>query len=162
MDMQKSRTHRVPEDEDYRDLLAVRTGLREFLRWSEDQSAQSGLTPAQHQLMLAIRGHGDPKGPTIRELARYLVLRHHSVVGLVDRAVEAGLVRRERDEADHRAVRVQLTATGANRIQELSALHLEELDRLADTVRAPWRGIRERGTQASQPSRSDGEAGRSA
>jgi DNA-binding MarR family transcriptional regulator len=152
--MKPARAHeRIPEDADYRDLLAVRTGLRRFLRWSQDLAAASGLTPAQHQLMLAIRGHSDQKGPTIRELADYLLLRHHSVVGLVDRAVEAGLVRRERDAVDHRAVRVRLTRSGAERIQQLSAMHLEELDRLADSVRAPWRGIRERGSHQSESSR---------
>ena len=29
----------------------------------------AGLTSAQHQLLLAIRGHGDPHGPTIGEVA---------------------------------------------------------------------------------------------
>ncbi|MCH7720116.1 MAG: hypothetical protein IH988_03880 [Planctomycetes bacterium] len=35
------------------------TGLRRFLRWSEQQAKASGLTPAHHQLLLAIRGHQD-------------------------------------------------------------------------------------------------------
>jgi len=48
-------------DEEYTKLLAFRTGLRQFLRWSEDQAATVGLTPAQHQLLLAIRGKQDLK-----------------------------------------------------------------------------------------------------
>ena len=82
-------------DESYAQLLALRTGLRRFQRWSEQQAADAGLTPAQHQLLLAIRGHSDPRGPTIGEVADYLLLRHHSTVGLVDRADAAGLVTRE-------------------------------------------------------------------
>ena len=39
-------------DADYEDLLALRTGLRRFLRWSEQQAEEAGLTPAQHQLLL--------------------------------------------------------------------------------------------------------------
>src|SRR5580698_1995664 len=118
-------------DADYEDLLALRTGLRRFLRWSEQQAEDAGLTPAQHQLLLAIRGHPDPRGPTIGEVADYLLLRHHSTIGLVDRAEEAGLVTRTRDEHDQRAIRLGLTPGGAARLEALSALHLEELKRLA-------------------------------
>ena len=50
---------------EYERLLDFRTGLRRFLRWSEQEAVAAGLTPAQHQLLLAIRGHRDPAGPTI-------------------------------------------------------------------------------------------------
>jgi uncharacterized protein YeaO (DUF488 family) len=115
----------------YARLLALRTGLRQFERWSEQQAQAAGLTPAQHQLLLAIRGHRDDRGPTIRDAADYLLLRHHSVVGLVDRADAAGLVQRVRDKDDHRVVRLHLTPAGAERLERLSALHVEELERLA-------------------------------
>jgi DNA-binding MarR family transcriptional regulator len=117
-------------DEDYRRLLAFRTALRRFLHWSEEEARAEGLTPAQHQLLLAIRGHEGPRGPTVGELADYLTLRHHSVVELIDRASAAGLVRRERDERDHRVVHLRLTELGEQRIAALSRLHLEELRRL--------------------------------
>src|SRR5680860_1488060 len=85
-------------DRDYQALLLFRTGLRRFLRWSEDQAQAVGLTGSQHQLLLAIRGcDGDP---TITEIADQLVTRHHSVVGLVDRARAAGLVRRVKADDD--------------------------------------------------------------
>ncbi len=122
-------------DATYARLLALRTSLRRFERWSERQARTAGLTPAQHQLLLAIRGHGDQRGPTVGEVADYLLLRHHSVVELVDRADAAGLIRRERDSDDHRIVRLHLTAVGAQRLEALSALHLEELERL--TARLP-------------------------
>jgi DNA-binding MarR family transcriptional regulator len=128
-------------DADYEDLLALRTGLRRFLRWSEQEAEGAGLTPAQHQLLLAVRGHTDRRGPTVGEIADYLLLRHHSAVGLVDRAEQAGLVVRSRDETDHRIVRLQLTAKGTKTIESLSEQHLEELRRLARTVPAAWRGL---------------------
>ena len=68
-------------DATYTRLLALRTGLRLFERWSESQARAAGLTPAQHQLLLAIRGHADPRGPTIGEVADYLLLHHNSAVG---------------------------------------------------------------------------------
>jgi DNA-binding MarR family transcriptional regulator len=128
-------------DADYEDLLTLRTGLRRFLRWSEQQAEEAGLTPAQHQLLLAIRGHSDRRGPTIGEVADYLLLRHHSAVGLIDRADAAGLVERARDAQDHRLVRLQLTATGTKRLEALSAEHLEELQRLARKLPSIWRGL---------------------
>lgn len=128
-------------DEDYARLLALRVGLRHFQRWSEHQAKAAGLTPAQHQLLLAIRGHSDSRGPTIGEVADYLLLRHHSTVELVDRADGAGLVTRSRDPDDHRVVRLQLTETGADRLEALSALHLEELERLALRLPAAWKGL---------------------
>lgn len=116
---------------DYERLLRFRTALRRFLHWSEEQAREAGLTPSQHQLLLAVRGHADPAGPTMGEVADHLVLRHHSAVELVDRAQAAGLVRRCADADDHRVVRLRLTATGEDRIRRLSRLHLEELRRLA-------------------------------
>ncbi len=128
-------------DSSYARLLALRTGLRHFERWSERQAAAAGLTAAQHQLLLCVRGHPDRRGPTIGELADYLLLRHHSVVGLVDRADAANLVSRCRDEEDHRVVRVRLTEAGAACIERLSALHLEELERLAPQLSGLWEGL---------------------
>lgn len=115
-------------DEDFAELLRFRDGLRRFLHWSEEQAKAQGLTPAQHQLLLAVRGHAGG-APSIGEIAEHLLLRHHSVVELVDRAETAGLVRRLTDADDHRVVRVELTADGGRRLTQLSAAHLDELSR---------------------------------
>ena len=125
----------------YTRLLALRTGLRRFEHWSAEQAEAAGLTPAQHQLLLAIRGHRGRTSPTIGEVADYLLLRHHSVVGLVDRAEAAGLVRRARGADDHRIVRLELTELGAERLRALSELHLEELNRLELRLPAAWAGL---------------------
>jgi DNA-binding MarR family transcriptional regulator len=127
-----------PSDEDYRRLLELRTGLRRFLRWSEDEAKAAGLTPAQHQLLLAIRAHPDERGPTVGEIAGYLLLRHHSAVGLVDRAERAGLVAREQDADNLSVVRLRLTEQGAAQLEALSEQHLEELTHLAPTMHALW------------------------
>jgi DNA-binding MarR family transcriptional regulator len=122
-------------DRDYERLLAFRTDLRRFLRWSEREAAAAGLTPAQHQLLLAVRGSPDPSGPTIGDVADALLLRHHSAVGLVDRAVTAGLVRRVPDAHDHRVVRLELTTRGARCLDRLTQAHLAELADLAPHLR---------------------------
>jgi DNA-binding MarR family transcriptional regulator len=123
---------------EYQRLLAFRTGLRRFLHWSEQQAKVAGLTAAQHQLLLAVRGADDPRGPTVGDVAESLLLRHHSAVGLVDRAEKSGLVTRHVDERDQRVVRLHLTPLGARRLRQLSEIHLEELARLAPRFRALW------------------------
>ena len=127
-------------DADYQRLLEFRDGLRRFLRWSEEQAATVGLTPAQHQLLLAVRGHHG-RAPTVSDVADHLLLRRHSVVGLVNRAAAAGLLTRVPDPDDQRVVRVQLTKVGERRLQQLSALHLEELRRLAPSLRPVWQDL---------------------
>ncbi len=119
-------------------MLELRTGLRRFLRWSEEQARAAGLTPAHHQLLLAIRGHPDRRGPTVGDVAGYLLLRHHSAVGLVDRAAAAGLIARSQDADNASAVRLRLTADGSRQLEALSELHLEELAHLAPTMHALW------------------------
>jgi DNA-binding MarR family transcriptional regulator len=105
--------------------------LRAFDRWSERLSEEAGLTHAQHQLLVAIRGHRGAEGPAISDVARYLMVRHHSAIGLINRAEAAGLVKRQADKQDRRVVRLALTRSGFDRVEALASLHLEELRRLA-------------------------------
>lgn len=111
------------------------------MRWSEQQAKAAGLTAAKHQLLLAVKGHPDSAGPTIGELAAYLVLRHHSTVELVDRAVIDGLVKRNPDPTNKSVVRVTLTPAGAAKLDALAEAHLEELAHLAPTMRTLWRQL---------------------
>jgi DNA-binding MarR family transcriptional regulator len=129
------------DQQDYERLLAFRTGLRRFLSWSGQQAEAAGITPAQHQLLLAVRGHPDHRGPTIGEIAGYLLVRHHSAVELIDRAEAAGLVARRADSDDGRTVRVALTADGRKRLERLAAAHLEELDRMTSQLHTLWAGL---------------------
>ncbi|HEU5270346.1 MAG TPA: MarR family transcriptional regulator [Jatrophihabitans sp.] len=118
-------------DRDYARLLTVRTALRRFERWSAEQAAEHGLTASQHQLLLAVRGHDGRPGPTISQVADYLLIRHHSAVELIDRSERAGLVERVPDADDRRVIRLRLSADGARILAALTGAHLEELTRLA-------------------------------
>lgn len=129
VDGSETSTGGVPDDV-YTRLLTLRTRLRRFERWSADQAQAAGLTPMQHQLLLAIRGHTDPRGPTVGDVADYLLLRHHSAGELIQRAETAGLVTRVRDGDDQRVIRLTLTADAASRLESLTALHHEEVKRL--------------------------------
>jgi DNA-binding MarR family transcriptional regulator len=120
---------RALTNSDYERLLIFRDRLRRFLHWSEQQAIEAGITPTQYQLLLAIRGHHGGV-PTIRDVADHLLLRHHSVVGLIDRAETAGLVERRVDKLDHRVVRLHLTNGGSRLLATLASAHLHELSRL--------------------------------
>lgn len=129
-------------DAEYQALAQFRRSLRAFLHFSEEAAKAAGLTPAQHQLMLAIRGseNRDP-GPTIGEIADSMKLRHHSTVELVDRAEACGLVIRVADEADRRRQHLALTELGRSKLDELSALHREELRRFREEGFLPLQGL---------------------
>ncbi|MDQ6948772.1 MAG: MarR family winged helix-turn-helix transcriptional regulator [Actinomycetota bacterium] len=121
---------------DYQALARFRRGLRSFLHFSEQVARATGVTPAQHQLLLAIKGMAPATAPataaapTIGDVAEWLLLRHHSAVELVDRAAAAGLVTRAPDPDDARLQRLYLTADGEETLARLSELHREELRRL--------------------------------
>jgi DNA-binding MarR family transcriptional regulator len=140
-----------PTTAQYERLLELRTGLRQFLHWSEEQARAQGLTPAQHQLLLAVKGHPGPEDPTVSNVVHSLVLRPHSVVGLIDRAQRAGLLRRHRDAKRHTLVRLRLTPAGEEKLEALTAAHLAELTRLAPAMEAMWGAAGEASEQPPGP-----------
>jgi DNA-binding MarR family transcriptional regulator len=139
MNPPEPRSGRDLTDADFVRLLDFRTGLRRFLHWSEGQARAVGVTPAQHQLLLAIRGHGT--APSVGEVAEYLLLRHHSAVELVDRAVKAELVRRVVDADDQRVVRIELTDQGHDTLNALARAHLDELSRIGPRFESLWKHL---------------------
>lgn len=119
-------------DAEYRALAQFRRALRSFMHFSEEAAKAAGLTPSQHQLLLAIRGAGTAQPPTIGEVADWLKLRHHSTVELADRAEASGLIKRSSDPDDRRRQRLILTELGETRLAALSTLHREELRRFRE------------------------------
>lgn len=114
----------------YESLAALRHALRRFLNFSQDAARESGLTPQQHQALLAIKGFPGREYVSISELAERLQLRHHSAVGLVDRLIRSKLLHRTSSAEDRRRVELRLTARGERVIERLSTTHLQELRQL--------------------------------
>lgn len=115
-------------ESEYRALARFRYALRKFLRFSEEAARAAGITPLQHQLLLAVRGFRDGP-PSVSDLAEQLQQRHHSVVELVDRAEEAGLVRRSADPSDGRRHLVALTSSGRTTLAGLYNINRADLRR---------------------------------
>src|SRR5437868_3270253 len=105
---------------EYETLASFRYALRKFLRFSEEKAAAAGLTPQQHQALLAIKGFPERDRITIGELAERLQIEHHSAVGLADRLAKQGYLKRVRGTGDRRQVFVELTARGEKVLAKLS------------------------------------------
>ena len=113
---------------DIRNLARFRYAVRKLLRASEEAARKAGLTPQHHQLLLGVAGFTEEEWATVGDLAEFLQVRHHSVVGLVDRAATMGLVRRTANPEDRREVRVTLTADGNRKLRMLASPHRKELN----------------------------------
>jgi DNA-binding MarR family transcriptional regulator len=127
-------------DRDYETLAGFRYALRQFGRYSEAAAEKAGLTPRQHQALLAIRAG---PGGTLRvgELAQRRFLRPHSASELVQRMEEQGLLRREPAQADKRQVRLRLHQRGEDMLEDLSQSHRAELRRLRPMLQELLAGL---------------------
>lgn len=114
---------------EYRALAEFRHALRVFQRFSEQAAREVGITPAHHQLMLAIKGWPGDRPPSISDLAEMLQLRHHSAVELIQRAGHAGLVASTPDPEDGRRQLTTLSDRGETILASLSVMHRDELRR---------------------------------
>jgi DNA-binding MarR family transcriptional regulator len=124
---------------DYQLLADFRHLLRQFLSFSEEAATQAGLAPQQHQALLAIKGAGGAM--SIGDLAQRLLIRPHSAVGLVDRLVEAKLLKRDADKLDRRRVLLTLTPKANGVIETLTTTHREELGRIAPVLKSLLGGL---------------------
>lgn len=114
-------------DSAYQRLADFRFHLRQFIHFSEEAARREGVEPQQHQLLLTIRGIPEQTLPSVTAISERMLLRHHSTVELIDRSVNAGLVKRRQGEDDRRQVFIELTPKGDRVLRSLTALHWEEL-----------------------------------
>jgi DNA-binding MarR family transcriptional regulator len=119
---------------DYRRLAAFRHALRRFLAFSEAAARAAGITPQQHQALLAIKGAAGPETATVGFLADHLLLQPHSAAELADRMVKSGLLLRHESASDRRRVVLSLTQAAERVLQDLSADHIRELRQSAPVI----------------------------
>ncbi len=114
---------------DYRRLAAFRHTLRRFLAFSEAAARDAGITPQQHQALLAIKGALDPEAVTVGYLAEQLLLQPNSAAELADRMVRCGLLRAPPSRDDRRRVVLSLTPSAEQVLRALSADHIRRAPR---------------------------------
>jgi DNA-binding MarR family transcriptional regulator len=113
--------------EEYRALAELRYRIRLFLREGDAKARAVGLEPQQYVLLLALRGLPGDVEATIVKLAERMMLKHHSVVELVDRLAAHGYVRRMRSREDRRKVLVSLLPRGVKLVEEVARQRISEL-----------------------------------
>ena len=130
---------------DFVALANFRYTIRRFLKTSERAARSAGLEPQQHQLLLVLKALSVQEQDTsVVVLAERMLLKHHSVVGLVDRLEEKGFVSRCRDDQDRRRVEIRLTEYGESTIEQLTAFHQRELYVLAPELTGLLQAVVER------------------
>lgn len=118
----------------YETLASFRYALRQFIHFSDEAAHAAGVTPQQHQALLAIKGFPGRDSVTVGELAERLQLRHHSAVGLIDRLVAEKFVTRKSSEEDRRRVLIRLTARGEKTLEKLTSAHRAQLKRIGPEI----------------------------
>lgn len=127
-------------DADYLALADFRHAIRRFQAFSEACATEVGLTPQQHQALLAIRAVG-ASDATIGYVADRLILKPHSATGLIDRLEALGLVTRRTAEQDRRRAVLQLTDRAYRILDELSGVHRDEIQRLGPLMAAIFKQL---------------------
>ena len=95
----------------------------------EHTARKHQITSQQGQLLCVLMGKPED-GFGMGELVRILGLAKSSLTGLVDRSLRRGLVRREADTTDGRAVRVFLTPAGEKLAEEFFNDTVQEIAEL--------------------------------
>jgi DNA-binding MarR family transcriptional regulator len=119
---------------DYQRLAEFRYHLRAFLKFSERAAGQMGLSPQQHQALLAIKGNAGGH-ITIGILAERLGIRHNTAVELIDRLIANGLAERRQNPQDRREVLIDLTNRAERTLAKLTLAHRNEVRKLAPLLR---------------------------
>lgn len=118
---------------DYETLAEFRFQLRRFLNFSEQAAKALGMTPQQHQSLLAIRA-APARMLTIGDLAEQLFVQPHTASELADRMQALGWLERRPNDADRRRVYLGLTAEAEVMLGRMSATHRGEVLRIRGTL----------------------------
>src|SRR5512141_2849174 len=141
-----------------RQLVAQLVESSRILRnYIDHRAKQRGTTRAQWVVLFRLRAH---EGMSQVDLAEVLELQPISLVRLLDRLVEQGLLERRHDPRDRRANRLFLTASGGQLVDDLDSLRdsiacdvLQEIpDSAIETSLKTLRDIKERIKGLAEPS----------
>lgn len=111
----------------YEQLALFRYQIRKFIHFSESAARAHGLTPQNHQLMLAIMGFPGRDYATPKELAERLQVTPHACVELINRCEQLQLVYRVPNPDDGRSIFIRLSESGMRILEDLSEIHMNEL-----------------------------------
>ena len=113
--------------EQYAAIAAFRYELRRFQEFSQAAAKAAGLPPQQHQALLTIAGHTGAEPPSVGTIAEQLIIAPNAAAELVTRMVEAALLTKTLSCRDRRRLELTLTKQALVLLDQLTAVHLEEL-----------------------------------
>lgn len=116
-ELRQRRPFASPEQEAHLNVVRTAAVLSDAF---EQVVRPAGLTLAQYNTLRILRGAG-ADGLCRNELRERLVTRMPDVTRMLDRLEEAGLVLRERTDADRRLVRTRITGPGLDLLAGLDA-----------------------------------------
>jgi DNA-binding MarR family transcriptional regulator len=112
---------------EYQTLSEFRHQLSAFLKRRRSAAENAGLEAQQYEFLLALKGLPHGEQPHIKQIARQLLLQHHSAVELATRLEKRGLVRRRRSARDRRAVLLSLTRAGNKTLEQVAQYSFSQL-----------------------------------
>ena len=124
---------RAVNQKDYETLAAFRFELRRFLNFSAEAAKALGMTPQQHQSLLAIRAAPEHM-LTIGDLAEQLFIQPHTASELAERMIAMGWLKRQPSTKDKRRVMLGLTQQSEEMLGKMSATHRAEVLRIRSTL----------------------------
>ncbi|NTG04964.1 MarR family transcriptional regulator [Agrobacterium rhizogenes] len=129
---------------DYEALANLRFALRKFTEFSNAEVSNLGLTPQQHQALLAIKGLPPEKEMTVGMLAERLLIAPHSATELVNRLADAAYIERVSSKVDGRRQIVRLMEKTELILAKLSGAHLHEIREMAPELMEALRILQDR------------------
>jgi DNA-binding MarR family transcriptional regulator len=147
-ELKQARPIRTPHEQAVLGLMRTSRAIEES--WLLYLKRTEGISISHYNILRILRG-ARPDGVKSSDIADRMIYRDPDVTRLVDRMVEQGLVRRDRDSDDRRVVLVSITEAGLALLERLdgpverylsavmaglSPQKLRELCVLLDQVRA--------------------------
>lgn len=104
-------------------LQGLRTIFGSARTHDNEVRRSAGISGSLLWALAEIAGSGESGGITVNRLSAQMALHQTTTSNLVNLLVERGLIRRERDSADHRIVHLKATAAGKRVLLETPGPH---------------------------------------
>nr|WP_184468013.1 MarR family winged helix-turn-helix transcriptional regulator [Rhizobium esperanzae] len=129
---------------DYEALANLRYRIRRFRQFSAKEAQRLGLTPQQHQALLAIKGQPAGKKMSTRMLAERLLMDRKVADGLVQEFVGKAYIETDPAAAGPSKQFVRLTSKAEGALDRLASAHLFEIRKMAPELMQALRVLQDR------------------
>ena len=129
---------------DYEALANLRYSIRRFRQFSAMEADKLGLTPEQHQALLAIKGLPIGKEMTARMLTERLLIPRKLVDSLIQELIDKGDVEVGSSTTGRSRQVIRLTRKGEDILDRLASAHLFEIRKMAPELMQALRVLQDR------------------